>query len=145
MPILTLQFAAGGPVIDVRIGVSIPREQAMVKAGLPVPPLVAARALIDTGASCTCVDPSIITALQLTPKGNVAIYTPSTGNAPHTCTQYDVRVVLVHPTMSFALGALPVIESRLDHQGIQALIGRDILSQCLFVYEGKSAVFSIAF
>jgi len=39
----------------------------------------------------------------------------------------------------------PVFESGLNVQGIQALIGRDDLSDSLLVYDGRADLFSLAF
>jgi hypothetical protein len=47
--------------------------------------------------------------------------------------------------LTFTVGALQVFESSLNIQGIQALIGRDVLANCLFVYDGRSKIFSLAF
>jgi len=41
--------------------------------------------------------------------------------------------------------ALPVVAANLRVQGIQALIGRDVLARCLSVYEGSARVFALAF
>lgn len=43
------------------------------------------------------------------------------------------------------LPIVPVVEAHLSFQGIQALLGRDILSNCLFLYDGQSGVFTLAF
>jgi len=40
---------------------------------------------------------------------------------------------------------IPVIASELAIQGIDALIGRDILDQCLFAYNGSAKTFTLAF
>lgn len=60
MPFVTLPLSAAGPMMDVLVAVSAPLHHALQKAGKPVPPPQQARALIDTGASCTCIDPSIL-------------------------------------------------------------------------------------
>jgi len=52
---------------------------------------------------------------------------------------------LIHPELAFSFNALPVIESELKHQGILALIGRDVLADCLFIYDGRHGIFSLAF
>lgn len=145
MPHLVQQTAAGGPLIDVLVGVSSFRKEALEKAGQPVPPSIPMRALIDTGASCTCVDPSIITSLGITPSGSMPIHTPSTSGAPKICNQYDIQLVLVHPKLTYTIQALPVIESDLAAQGIQALLGRDVLGHCLFVYDGANGNYTLAF
>lgn len=136
MPHLTAQITVGGPMLDIRIGVSDARAHALRKSGQPVPPPVPIRGLIDTGASSSAVDPSVLTALGIPPTGTISVLTPSTGNQPHTCEQYDVEMVLVHPDLSLRMAALPVIGSVLANQGFHALLGRDILEKCLFVYNG---------
>jgi len=59
---------------------------------------------------------------------------------------FDVGLGLFHPAGThgaLVLNPISVTENRLAHQGIQALIGRDILSNCLFIFSGT--YFSIAF
>lgn len=145
MPHLTQQFSISGPIIDVLVGVSHPKRDALLAAGFPVPSPVPMRTLIDTGASSTCVDPYIIQALSLTPSGSISIHTPSTNGAALNCNQYDISLVLIHPKLSFTFGALPVIESNLISQGIQALLGRDVLKECLFIYDGASGLYTLTF
>ena len=146
MPHLTLQVAPGGPIIDVAVGVSRARSQALQASGHPVPNPVQVRALVDTGASCTCIDPSVLASLGLSPTGVAAIHTPSTAQKPHSANQYDVSLVLLHPKLSLTFHTVPVVEAHLSAvQGIQALIGRDLLSNCLFVYDGQSGRFTLAF
>ena len=63
----------------------------------------------------------------------------------HSANTYDVSLMLLHPKLTLTLGNVPVGESQLSVQGIQALIGRDVLQNCLFVYDGQSGLFSLAF
>lgn len=145
MPHLTLQISPGGPLIDLTVGVSVPRAQALRKSAQPIPSPVQLRGLIDTGASGTCIDAPALHGLGLAPTGQIPVHTPSTGTAAHVSDQYDVSLTLLHPRLNLHLGATPVIASHLSAQGIQALIGRDVLSQCLFVYDGMAGIFSLAF
>ena len=71
--------------------------------------------------------------------------TPSTGNQAHYANVYDVSLILVHPALQLTLGNVAVAESQLMVQGIQALIGRDVLKNCLLVYDGALGVFTLAF
>lgn len=103
------------------------------------------RALIDTGASCTCIDPHVLKALSLTPTGVIPVHTPSTGSTPHLASQYDIDLVLLNPRLNLTIGAIPVTEANLRVQGIDALIGRDVLANCLLVYDGQSGIFNLAF
>jgi len=146
MPHLTLPFSAGAPVIDLLVGVSGPRAEALKKANQAIPNPIPVRALIDTGASCTSIDPTVLKSLGVPSTGTIPCHTPSTKSGqPHMANQFDVSLVLIHPLLTRAFHALPVIESELCHQGIHAILGRDILSFCLLTYDGQSQSFSLAF
>jgi hypothetical protein len=107
---------------------------------------VSAKGLVDTGASITCLDPAILKALGVISTGTVPLHTPSTkSGVPHVANQFDISLILVHPMLTRTWVALPVIESELAHQGIQALIGRDILSFCLMTYDGQAGSFALGF
>src|SRR4051812_33831012 len=95
MPSVSLNVQPGGPLIAVMVGVSTARFQALTGAGQTPPPAATGMFLIDTGASCTCVDPDLLSNLGLQPTGTAGIRTPSTqGGAPHYCDQYDVSLFI---------------------------------------------------
>jgi hypothetical protein len=73
------------------LGVSKPRRDALVAAGQTVPPTQRITALLDTGASCTTVDPSVITALNLQPTGIASVITPTTGTVPRLGIQMNQK------------------------------------------------------
>ena len=124
------------------------RRSALTAAGQAVPNPFQVRALIDTGASDTCVDPIALQPLNLTPTGDVSVITPSTGAIAATRPQYDVSLVILHPKQMghFLRGTMPIICTELfAAQGIHALIGRDILQDCLFTFDGATGLFSLAY
>ncbi len=131
------------------IGVSQARHAVLAAANLPIPNLVQIQALVDTGASCTCIDPSVLQSLALTPTGIVTVNTPSTGLQPHTAQQFDVSIAIpgALPThIPLVVNNVPVVAAQLlVAQGFQALIGRDILAQCLFTYNGEMGQFTLAY
>jgi hypothetical protein len=146
MPSVNLNILPLGAVIDVHIGVSGPRREALAQAHQPIPPPVACRLLIDTGASCTCVDEGVIQQLQLSPSGVVNIHTPSTSaHQTHACQQYDISLILPHPAISRVFSAIPVIQSSFAHQGMDGLLGRDLLASCLLVYNGELGIYTLSF
>jgi hypothetical protein len=147
MPLLTAAITTEGAFVSVLVGPSAPRVEALQAAGRQVPAPKAIRALLDTGASCTILDATVVQALGLVPTGVTAISTPSTGDMPHLCNQYDaaVEILLEPPHVHLASRTIPVIEAPLAHLGLQALLGRDILNQGILIYNGKSAQFSRAF
>lgn len=146
MPSVNLQILPLGPVIDVHVGISEPRRLALQRAKIDPPKSANCRLLIDTGASCTCVDSWIIQHLSLTPSGVANIHTPSTsaGNT-HTCNQYDASLIIQHPAISRIFNPVPIIESQFSHQGIDGLLGRDILKSCLFIYNGELGLYTLSF
>lgn len=153
MPSIDLPLTPSGPIIPVCIHLSIQRILAMQQAGLSFGNPFLGNGLIDSGASCTVIDSHIVPILGLQPTGTTQIHTPSTGNTLHQCNCYDVSVwfsqipapaqpsIQVHPVHL----TLPVIESDLSAQSIDVLIGRDILDQCHFTYDGKNKRFSLVY
>jgi hypothetical protein len=145
MPHFTLQIVPEGPLLSIVVGVSNPRAVALQQAGQPVPQAVILRCLIDTGASGTCLDAAAIAPLGLTATGTTLITTPSTGVTPHECPTFDVSILFYHADNSRFFGIVPVVATDFSAQSIDGLLGRDVLSSCLFVYDGAAKIFSIAF
>jgi hypothetical protein len=129
------------------VGVSAPRQAALLAQGIAVPPIIHVNAMVDTGATCTCIDPTILGRLGLSPTGSVPVHTPSTKGAPQLCDQYDVslRLSATDPNNALVRTVLPVIASDLLIQGFEVLLGRDILSRCLLMYDGLNGLFSFAY
>lgn len=147
MPCINVNIAAGGPLLIVHIAVSLPRLQALTNAGAAVPPAATGTFLIDTGASCSCADIALIGGLGLQPTGRVAISTPSTAGLPHHCDQFDVSIFIPSSvaTIGHLIPAIPIVATHLRSQGIDGLIGRDVLADCTLIYNGTAGLFTIAY
>lgn len=147
MPHLSLDIEArGGPLIEVFVGISDGAKAQLDAARQPVPALQVARALIDTGASGSVVDPSITSALGLSPVSFMGVHTPSTQGAAVQQPVYDVSIWLYHrPTKHVWQRSLPVCCAGLKVQGTDMLIGRDVLKECLLVYDGGAGRYALAF
>lgn len=147
MPHFTLQVGPNGPIVNAFVAVSQGRTAALTAAGQPIPKPAPIFALVDTGASCTCVDPSVLHGLKLTPTGSISVNTPSTGSTPHETYQYDVALVIPAPSgPPLVFQTIPVVAADLlEAQGFHALIGRDILSRCFFSYNGEVGIFTLAY
>jgi hypothetical protein len=148
MPHFTLTLDASGPVVNAGIGVSEGRRQALTAANEPIPTVQSVRALIDTGASFTSIDPAVMIALGLTPTGSVDMVTPSTGQGVHTADTYDVdfQIFAAATEPPLLISNLRVASCDLFlRQGIHMLIGRDILTRCIFMYNGTINFFSLSF
>lgn len=149
MPHFTQQIDENGPLLNVVIAVSAARLNALIQAKQTPPEPIPVRGLVDTGASCTCVDPSVIQRLQLSPTGQAAMVTPSTGNQPPVIKhQYDVGlgIFATQQETPFLLPSMPVVETDLfDQQGFHVLIGRDVLARCLLIYNGATRSYTLSF
>ena len=145
MPHITAQVSPLGPLLDVRVGVSLPRQEALQKANAAVPVAVPARLLIDTGTSGTVLDPAIISQLGTTSTGIMTAHTPSTQQgAPGEFNQFDVSLHIPTLTLTRSFQALPVGESGFKHQGFDCLLGRDVLAQCLLIYTGPDNAYLLS-
>jgi len=121
---------------------------ALNKAGLPAPNVALANLLVDTGASQTAVDVSILTGLGLSPTGTQQVHTPSTQGIPHVCNTFDVGLMFHGATMlqiAHFVPALPVLDGQFKPQGIDGLLGRDVLANCRLTYSGPDQLMMISF
>jgi hypothetical protein len=149
MPFFTLQVSSRGLIVEAAILVSVSRREALEKAGQPVPDIQRVYALLDTGASCSAVDQSVLDSLGLTPTGEAEILTPSTGSTPHKAFTYDVQIGIFAGRpgdMHYISNPIQVTATDLfAGQGIHVLIGRDILANCILQYNGADELFTLAY
>lgn len=128
-----------GPVLGVRIG--IPRyveEEARLQDRRTADP-VEVDALVDTGSGRSIIHPEIARRLELTAVGSVQIDTPSSTDLP--AFEHWVRFWF-DPTTSVEV---KVLEAPLPVARIRALLGRDVLAQGRFDYDGVRGEFSLTF
>src|SRR5689334_19033613 len=130
MPTLIGPLTPEGALVDVHIGLSASSVQALRTALRPVPPPSSARALLDTGAEITCVDPSVIQTLALPPGGWTFVNLPAQGGVGIAALS-EAGLTVLHPSGNardhLVVGNLNVYEVPLAGLGYQALIGRDVL------------------
>ncbi len=147
MPHFTLQITGDGPMVLAFVTVSEGRAKALTEAKQPMPDPIKIRALVDTGASCTCVDPKVLEGLGLTPTGTTTVVTA--GGVPEERSQFDIGLVIPGSNSADSLlieRTIPVVATHLlEIQGFHALIGRDILGRCVMNYNGALRTFTIAY
>ena len=135
-----------GAIIQVEIGTPKALEEWIVKKQLQVPPPIPGYALIDTGASISSVHQEVLDQLSILPIDSIPLCTPSGEDR-----------AFIYPTkVSFpGLGVSEYQMSRVagsqlnwtTSQGNQIimLLGRDLLSQMLFIYNGKTGAVTISY
>jgi hypothetical protein len=148
VPVLTGALTAEGAIVSVMVGLSGSASQAL-RAGLrPVAPPVSTRAILDSGAEMTCVDPSIIQVLGLPFGGTVLVNLPAHGGMTLGIL-HDVSLTVVHPSGrardDLVVRNPTVLEVALASLGYDVLIGRDVLAICRFLYHGPRNRFHLAY
>jgi len=125
--------------VDVGFVIGSPLEDVLRKAGSPLPSPVQGKALIDTGATGTVIASNIPDLLGLSPVGTAQINTPSSTGVG--CFIYLIRLLFPNNVVFQTTAvALP-----LQGQGIQCLIGRDVLGKAVFIYTGYTNTYTLCF
>lgn len=136
-----------GPVLYVHVGLTSARIAALQAANQTVPLPQLAEMLIDTGASHTSIDSTIVTALGLTPTGTMQMLTPSTGATPVTVPTYDVGLVVLGGVGGgqHVIPVHSVSGCDFSAQGIGGLLGRDFLANARLIYSGADNLTLLSF
>jgi hypothetical protein len=149
MPILTAPVVTpDGPLVRILLGPSRSQVHSLRLAGRPLPQPVELTALVDTGAEVSAVDPGVITGLGLPLKAAGLANVPATGGPTETWAR-PASLSILHPSnqpiLNLVISALDLFEVPLTGLGYEALIGRDVLSRCVLIYDGPAAVFTLAY
>ncbi len=148
MPIVAGPLTDGGAIIDLQVGVSRSRQQLLIKNGFVIPQPVPLRVLIDTGSSVTGFLKDVFQTLDIQPFWKTAILTSSTpSHQPHECNLFHVAISIFANGSVHEFSDHKVIETESFHpkEGIQGIVGRDLLSRCNFLYLGQERKFTFAF
>lgn len=134
-----------GPLLQVEVSVPTALERHLTAQNQPVPPPVTGWALLDTGATRSCVDQSTIARLGVNPIG-----TTTTGTAGGRVQQYLYPAKFRFPGEGLEIEFSSVVGVDLAGQSIASrdlivLVGRDVLSRCVLIYNGPGGFFTLTF
>lgn len=130
-----------GPWLDVIVEIPPVLAQVLSAANQPIPAPQTGRALIDTGASISAIDAEIVRKLGVPPVGVVSVMTPS-GRADQE--MFPARILFPGTPLD-SIDFTRMAGAQLSQQGLIALLGRDILHQCVFVYNGPGGHVSLSY
>lgn len=126
-----------GPVLQVSITVEQNAGKALVAQGKPLPTPQTGLALIDTGASNSCIDEQAAKKLGL-PVIDVG-FMVSASHEKVPCNIYPILITT--PIVSFNLPR--AMGAALSGHGLVAIIGRDLLQTCTLFYNGVAGQFTL--
>ena len=113
----------------------------LIKAGRQVPSAIPVRALIDTGAGVSVIKPSLATTLGLLQIGTTTVHSAShPSSAPIYAAALSFPELNLRPVDPLRVAALDLP----GQDGIDMLIGREVMSRWLFIYTGFIAQYTLA-
>jgi hypothetical protein len=135
-----------GAVLPIEIHVPPQIAQVLADRGDPIPAPVSGLALIDTGATLTCVHEPVLQQLGLNPIG---IVQSGTASGPVQQSQYPAR--LVSPDQGWTSDINAVTGVNLSGQQIPldppqdliALIGRNLLQHWVLIWNGPGGFWTL--
>lgn len=129
-----------GPCVQVTVGLAQIIVNQILQQGKTPPQPISGMALIDTGATSTCIDETAAQRLQL-PVVNVV----NVASASHASSQQNVYPIHIEIVgLPIAVDAPQAIGAALAPQGLLALIGRDFLQHCTLFYNGITGEITIS-
>jgi hypothetical protein len=138
MPVIRVPIGSDGPVVDLVLWIGRAAAHALIAQGRAVPTPQTIRALIDTGASRTAIHPAALGLIHSIPAGTAKVRRPGSRSAFRVVDLHDVRLAFAGASTPLAaawaeIEAVAVVPA---DPGILALIGRDMLAHCQFLYDG---------
>ncbi len=135
-PAIALQMR--GPVLQVTVTIEENAGKTLISQGKAVPTPKTGLALIDTGASHTCIDEQAAKELGL-PVIDVGTMLSAT-HEKVPCNIYPVLIT----TPIVNLNSPRTMGAALAAQGLLVLIGRDVLQRCNLFYNGPIGQFTLS-
>ena len=146
MPNLTIPVGSDRPpIIDLVVAVTEDMADSLKARGQPVPLPVIVPALLDPGASHSLISRDIAEELGLDFRGARDVFGIG-GNI--TVSGYVCMVRLFYggaPSVLLTYAAPVIAVPNLNHLGARMILGRDILSRCVVIYNGPHSTCTFAF
>ena len=133
------RLAAIGPRVSLEATIHQVLQKQLTDAGADVPSPIPGMGLIDTGATITSIDISVAKRLNLQTVGTRKL---GTASGSHDAPLFPFTLRLL--PWGFNLNCVPGVGCDIQGQGIIALIGMDILSQCVLIEHGRVGLVTLA-
>jgi predicted aspartyl protease len=135
VPSITGNVLSSGILVECTVGVSHPFQVAMSRAGKAIPVKQHATFIVDTGADRTTVDEQLMRALSIPSMTQTRVVTLKSGPAGHLVDTYAASLEIKNPSdVPWTNRTLRVLGD--SFQGIDGIIGRDVLDHLHLEYNG---------
>jgi hypothetical protein len=146
MPTLNGPITPDGALVTLAIGVSEKRRQILQRLNFPVPMPSKVRALLDPGSEVSFADAMALQHLGITPHTHLPLLSSASGTTVNVLPVRYLSVTLLdaadQPMMYWPIAS--VYATTYDPAAVvHGVFGRDLLADCVFLYDGKSGVFSL--
>jgi hypothetical protein len=146
MPHLTFPLGPDGPTLAVVIGLTGREMASLVSVGQPIPAPLTLRGYLDTGTDASCIAPWAVQQLGLARLGSVSTHT---AGGQVKARLFDVSLTISGPAGKagpfLVRDHLTVMELAHPLPNLDALVGRDVLAECLLIIDGPGKQFTLAF
>jgi hypothetical protein len=150
MPQLNGQLAewsgiAFGPIISVMVLPPDALVQSWREAGVDAPSLGPQRAIVDTGASQTFLDRSVVNFLRLRPHGRAPLSSTTTRKMGEFTELFPAEIRIFNETGDVMKKEVMAGVFSMSGPDITVLIGWDILQYCALTCDGPNRLFTLTF
>lgn len=140
----TLQLNKGFAFITIHLCVSNSGWHELHAQGMEIPEPIQMKALIDTGATATCIEKRHLEALKIQPRGTGSAQTASQClDKRIRMRRFEADIVLEPTSFSQKHQNLAVYELPQIFDDVDAIIGTDILANYDFHYDGLNGTFTL--
>jgi predicted aspartyl protease len=129
-----------GPVVQVAVTLQESMVTALTQQGKPIPHPVDGWALLDTGASNTCVDEEEAEKMKLPVIGVGSMSSASHAKSPSNI--YPIQIEVTGFPIRFQ--SPRTMGAALKEMGLLLLIGRDLLQYCTPFYNGATGQITLS-
>lgn len=137
MPVAELRIQRNGLIVEVELSASAAYRAALWKRGQTPPPAVRGTFLVDTGCDSTTVSEQMMRSLNLPVISQTRVVTGTTSTQGHAADVFAVEFTLLpHTVQPRRWSTCEVVALPLLNQSIDGLLGRDLLRQLVFTYDG---------
>ncbi len=133
-----------GPFLEVFVTIPQALVEFYTKEKIPVPSPIAGMALIDTGASKSCVHGPIMRDLKVSPINTATTHTAA-GAVIHSL--YPAHFTFPVPNINIEFASVVGVDlsgQTIGGKQLIALIGRDVLAMGIFLYNGHHGTYTLA-